>query len=335
VKARGSAVLLLLIALPIAAGCGGAGAAGGARPSAIDPGASAPSLIALADSAVKSGDADLARRALTRASEIAPADPRVRLAYGRYYTALHRYGDAKTEFERAATLDPSSPEPHYELGLAYLAAGERTSGHRELLRALRLDPSHAGANAAIRPLLEERYRAAGIPVEYAALASRSTVSRGELGVILAVELGVDPDRITWRSDAARRTDWPALDAAWGSRWLRASVARGWIAPFADRNLHLDDPLTRGALAVLVSEILARAPKALRDSSTAVVPAAFQDLGPRHYLGLAAARATGLGLPTRDGGRFEPQALATGAEALEVVRGLARRSGLLPVVSTEP
>jgi tetratricopeptide (TPR) repeat protein len=324
--------LLLAAALPIVAGCGGARTAGGARPSFVDPAAGPEALVALADSAVKAGDADLARRALMRASEVAPSDPRVRLAYGRYYTALHRYNDAKVEFERAATLDPSSPEPSYQLGLAYLRAGERTSGHRALLRALRLDPTHAGALAALGPLLEGRYKAAGIPADYAALPSRSTVSRGELGVILAVELGIDPDRVTWRSDAARRTDWPTLDAAWGSRWLRASVARGWIAPFADRNLHLDDPVTRGALAILVSEVLARSPTAAPDSTP---PSVFADLGARHYLGLAAARASELGLPTRDGGRFEPQALATGSEALEVARGLARRTGALPVVSTEP
>jgi hypothetical protein len=184
----------------------------------------------------------------------------------------------------------------------------------------------------VRPILEERYRAAGVPAEYAELPARSTVSRGELGVILAVELGVDPDRVTWRPDAARRTDWPALDAAWGSRWLRASVARGWIAPLADRDLHLDDPLTRGSLAILVSELLARSRAAPSDS---IVAASFVDLGARHYLGLAAGRAADLGLPARDGGRFDPQALATGSETLAVVRGLARRIHARPVVSAEP
>jgi tetratricopeptide (TPR) repeat protein len=328
------AILALAVAVlaVAAAGCGGARTAGGARPAEVDPAAPPEALVALADSAVRTGDADLARRALERASEIAPSDARVRLAYGRYYVALRRYNDAKVEFDRAASLDPKSAEPHYELGRAYLAAGERVDAHRSLLRALRIDPRHPGALAALRPILEDRYRAAGIPTEYAELPARSTLSRGELGVVLAVELGVDPDRITWRSDAARRTDWPALDAAWGSRWLRASVARGWIAPMADRDLHLDDPMTRGALAILVSELLARSPSAAADT---VALASFPDLGPRHYLGLAAGRAAGLGLPPREDGRFEPQALATGWEALQVVRGLARTTGALPVVSTEP
>jgi Flp pilus assembly protein TadD len=325
----GTALVLAVLAF---AGCGGARSAGGGRPSAIDPSASPAALVALADSAAKEGDAALARRALERASEIAPADPAVRLGYGRYYLALRRHADAKVEFERAATLDPRSPEPHYQLGLAYLGAGERVDGHRSLVRALQLDPGHEGALRAIRPILEERYRAAGIPPEYAELPGRPTVSRGELGVILAVELGMDPDRVTWRSDAARRTDWPALDAAWGSRWLRASVARGWINPMADRDLHLNDPLTRGGLAILVSELLARSPTTFPDSAAL---ASFPDLGPRHYLGLAAGRASGLGLPERDGGRFDPKALATGSETLQVVRGLARRTGARPVVSPEP
>jgi hypothetical protein len=331
VLSRSACVASLAATILLGSGCG-AGTGGGARPASIDPASSPASLVALADSAARAGDANLARRALERASEIAPADPAVRLGYGRYYLAVRRYADAKVEFERAASLDPRNPEPHVELGIAYLAAGDRTEGHRSLLRALRLDPDHAGALAALRPILEERYRAAGVPPEYAELPARSSVSRGELGVMLAVELGVDPDRVTWREDAARRTDWPALDAAWGSRWVRASVARGWIAPFADRNLHLDDPLTRGALAILVSELLARSPAARPDSA---MPVSFSDLGPRHYLGLAAGRAAALGLVARDGGRFDPQALATGSETLSVIRGLARRVGALPVVSSEP
>jgi tetratricopeptide (TPR) repeat protein len=327
-----ASAIFLVLAAALVAGCGGARTAGGARPEAVDLAAGPEALVALADSAVKAGDADVARRALERASEIAPTDARVRLGYGRYYVALRRYGDAKVEFERAGILDPKSPEPPYELGMAYLTAGERASGHRALLQALRLDPSHAGSLAALRPLLEERYRAAGIPGEYAMLPARATVSRGELGVILAVELGVDPDRVTWRSDAAHRTDWPALDAAWGSRWLRASVARGWITPMADRDLHLADPMTRGALAILVSKVLARSPGAARDSAGLME---FADLGPNHYLGLAAGRAAGLGLAAREDGTFDPQALATAADALHVVRGLARRTGAMPVVSTEP
>lgn len=303
----------------------------------IDPHASPAQLIALSDSALLVAEPALARRALERAASLAPQSAAVRLGYGRFYTAIQRYKDAKTEFERAESLDPSSPEPAYQLGLAYLKAGQEDLAFASLSRAIRIDPKHAGAWTAIRPMLEERYKRAGVPPEYASLPTAASVSRGELGVMLAVEAGLDPDRVSFQADAQYRVDWPAIDKAWGSRWLRASVARGWIAPYADRDLHLDDPLTRGNLALLLGRIEAASPRAAADTvrSTGAVPATFPDLGSRHYLGHAAAEAVRLGLPTRDGGRFDAEALATGAETLTAVRGLARRMGAMPVVSIDP
>jgi len=348
VGVRGLA-LALLLALAVA-GCSGSKAGIRSTPpaAALEAAAGPEALVALADSAIAAADPELARRALVRAAELAPRSAAVHAGYGRYYTAILRYRDAKAELDKAAELDPTSPEPHYWLGVAYLKAGEKEQAFRSLSRALRLDPGHPGARTAVRPLLEERYRAAGVPAEYAAIPEHPTVTRGELGVILAVELGVDPDRSVWRSDQVHRTDWASLDGAWGSRWLRASVARGWIGPLADVDLHLDDPVTRGALALLLAEIEARSPAPARgDSSASGTPArvgragssptpdGFPDLGPRHYLGRAASVAARLGLPLRDGGRFEPQSFATGFEALRGIRGLARAIGATPIVSGEP
>ncbi len=345
-KARSLAFMLVLLT----AGCSGSNGGGTVAPRAsnLDPAAGPDALVALADSAIAAAEPELARRALARAVEVAPQNAAVHLGYGRYYTAILRYKDAKAELDRAAALDPASPEPHYLLGMAYLKAGEKEQAFRSLSQALRLDPSHSGALQAVRPLLEDRYRSAGVPAEYATIPERSTVTRAELGVMLAVELGADPDRSVWRSDQLHRTDWTVLDGAWGSRWLRASVARGWIGPLADVDLHLDDPVTRGALALLLAEILARSPAPARADSARpeildrtgrwnrmATPEEFPDLGPRHYLGRAAGEAARLGLPLREGGRFEPQAFVTGYEALRATRGLARAIGATPIVSGEP
>jgi hypothetical protein len=347
------AAALVLTAWIASSGCGGgqggAGTGAGTRPE-MESGVGVPGLIALADSAVARGDADAARRALDRAVALSPDDPAVRLGRGRFYAAIRRYHDAKTEFDRAAALDPASPEPHYQLGLAYLAAGERDRARASLERAVALDPGHAGARDALSPLLATRYEAAGIPGDYPRIAERSTVSRGELAVALSVELGADPDRNVWRSDEAVRMDWPELETAWGSRWVRAALARKWITPYADGALHLEDPVTRGSLALLLARIEERTPanpaaadtaagdgSSGRSGTAPATPAnvTFPDLGSRHYLGPAAGRAVRLGLPTREGGRFEPLAVATGLEALRAVRGLARALGASPIVPAEP
>jgi len=339
---------LVVAASIVVAGCGGGGARTGAatRP-AIAPAGNVAELVALADSAIARADADGARRALDRALSLAPDDPAVHLGRGRFYTAIRRYHDAKAEFDRAAALDPGSAEPHYQLALAYLAAGERDHALASLERATAIDPAHAGARAALSPLLASRYEAAGVPGDYAQLAERSTLSRGELGVALSVELGADPDRNVWRSDEPTRAEWPELDAAWGSRWVRAAVLRRWILPFPDGALHLQDPVTRGSLALLLARLSARASVtgAAADTTGAAgvsgaggtprPPANFPDLGPRHYLGPAATRAVDLGLPTREGGRFEPLAVVTGLEAMRAIRGLARAIGASPVVTPGP
>jgi DNA-binding SARP family transcriptional activator len=344
IKAVARMGTLVVAAWLAGSGCGGSGGGGGSgtRPE-LGSGVDVPGLVALADSAVARGDAETARRALDRAIAKSPDDPSVRLARGRFYTAIRRYSDAKTEFDRAAALDPASPEPHYQLGLAYLAAGERDRARASLERAVALDPGHAGAREALSPLLAARYEAAGIPGDYPRLVERPTLSRGELAVALSVELGADPDRNVWRSDEAARMDWPELEAAWGSRWVRAAIARKWIAPYADGALHLEDPVTRGSLALVLSRIVERTPASAADSAGgsggAGVPprstATFPDLGSRHYLGPAAERAVRLGLPTREGGRFEPLAVVTGLEMFRAVRGLARALGASPVVSSEP
>jgi len=335
----------------LSAGCAGTRAAGGPEPASDEALAArvGPSeLIAYSDSAIASGQPEVARRALQRAAVLAPQDASVRLGYGRYYTATLRYKDAKTEFERAAALDPRSPEPYYWLGVAYLKAGERAQAAASFSSALEIDPAHPEARAALRPLAATRYAAAGIPPEYAFLPERPSISRGELGVALAVELGADPERPTWRGIPARAGS--ALQDAWGGRWIGAAADRGWIAPYPDGDFHLEDPVTRGSLAILLAQIAHRATAfspmvppsgeevptagATQDPSLAF-PVTFPDLGPRDYLASPAARAVAFGLPTRDGGRFDAPSFVTGLEALRALQGLARSMGATPVVSGEP
>jgi len=337
-----SIALTLVVAAWAAAGCGGGSKGAGTRPGS-DLGGDVPGLIALADSAIVRGDANDARRALDRALAVSPSDPAVHLARGRFYAAIRRYGDAKTEFDRAASLDPMSPEPHYQLGKAYLTAGERDQALASFNRAMALDPAHAGSVAGIASLLGARYEAAGIPGDYPRIAERPTLSRGELGVALAVELGANPDGIVWRSDEATRMEFAELDAAWGARWVRAAIARRWLLPYADGALHLEDPVTRASLAITLARIAERAAAAGVPSDTTGggrkaargAAASFPDLGPRHYLGHAAERAVRFGLPTREGGKFEPLAVASGLEALRALRGLARAIGASPVVAPGP
>lgn len=334
---RAPALALALAACALAAGIAGCGG-GAIVPAPLVEGAPAGYLVASADTALVSGDVEGARRLLDRALRAAPESASVHVAWGRLQTALRRYKDAKESFDRAAALAPRSPEPAYWLGRAYQQSGDPSAAAQAFAVALRVDPSHRPSSEALAPILGERYEAAGVPPEYALLRDRPTVSRGELAVILAVELGADPDRSVWRSDARIDGDEAELDASWGARWVRAAAARGWIEPFADGSYRLADPVTRAGLALAVVGLERRwGPRAAAfgDSATSA-PRSFADLGPRHYLARAAGEAAGLGLPPRgDGNRFEPWAAASGAETLHTARALARVLGATPVVSAEP
>ena len=297
------------------------------------------------------GEADDARRSLLRAVDLAPASAAAHTGMGRFYAAARRYHDAKAEFERAASLDSLDPEPLYRLGTAYAEAGEAKLAEKTLAAALARDPGHAPSRAALRSVRTAIYQSAGLPPEYPEVAERPTLSRGDLGVMLAIELGQDPDRPSWRAGVARPSETPEARGAWGERWLRVSIAKGWIVPFPDGTYRLGDPVTRGALALLLSEIQGgwgRPAKAMgageqdaprQDSagppSAADPSPAFTDMGSRHYLLRTAQSAVRLGLPVRPGNRFEPWAFASGAETELALRGLAQALGAESLLPREP
>ncbi len=356
-----------LLVLATLTGCSGSQ---GARPSLPGDSASIPALLAQADSAAARGapgegrasysraadaakragvrnlefravlgaglaslalsEPEPARRSLSRAVELYPQSAVAHDAMGRLYTATRRYLDAKTEFDRAAALDTLSAEPLYHLGLAYAQAGNPKLAADAFSRALARDPNHAPSLAGLGSVLDSRYAAVGLPEGYAALRTHPSVSRGELGVMLAAELGQDPERPSWRRDKDLPSDTDEARGAWGERWVRVSMARGWIRGFPDGSYHLADPVTRGALALLLADIAGTGPPASRARTDP-----FPDIGRRHYLAGAAKSAVELGLPLRPDGRFEPWASASGSEALSALKGLARRLGVEPVVTEEP
>ncbi len=299
--------------------------------------------IQVGDSAMVRAQIGEAREAYRRAAEIDPMSAKAHTGLGRCFVASRRYRDAKVEFERAASLDSLDPEPFYRLGVAYAEAGETRLAEESLNRALARDPAHAPSMAGLRKVRAGRYQAAGLPSEYPDVSARPIVSRGELGVMLAIELGQDPDRPGWRAGANNSPDAPEARGAWGERWLRASIVKGWITPFPDGSYHFEDPVTRGALALLVGRIEREWPRAGDRSPDSTGAQGFvsepeidfPDLGPRHYLLHAAKTAIGLGLPLRSGGRFDPWASATGLETEITLRGLSRALGAQSLLPGEP
>src|SRR5206468_729981 len=170
---------LLALLLGAAAGCAGGRAA---RPALPEGTVAIPVLLAEADSTAASGN---------------PAD--ARSAYARAARAAARAGSKPLEIR--AQLGA---------GLTSLALADAESPPRALAR----DPGHAPSLEALSALSESRYLAAGLPEGYAALRAHSSVSRGELGVMLAAELGADPERPSWHGAKEYPSDTEEARGAW-------------------------------------------------------------------------------------------------------------------------
>jgi tetratricopeptide (TPR) repeat protein len=80
---------------------------------------------------------------LEQAKQIAPSDPRIRLALGRLYLHLDRAADAQKEFERAVALEPQVAADHFQLGQAYRKAGLAEKAKVEFAQAEKLNGSHS------------------------------------------------------------------------------------------------------------------------------------------------------------------------------------------------
>lgn len=337
-----------MLALALAA-LGLSGCAG-SRPAlpAVPEGADAATLLALGDSAMAARDPGRARRLYARARLVAAragdrtAEARAAVGEGRYLALARRYRDARVTFEQAAVLDTLSAAPFYFLARAAVDLGDEVLAIRSLVAGLRRDPGDAPSVALFQTLARSRCAAAGLPPEYAELPSRSSVTRGELGVMIAVELGINPDRMGWASDRPQVIVPAEVDGAWGGHWLKASVLRGYLRTFPDGSLHLADPVTRGALALTIATVERglgtrdrgvdpfapdSAATAYGNPDAAPGPApTLPDLGSRSYLRRAAARAVRLGLPTHSGGAFDPASSASGSDVLRVLDRLARLAG---------
>lgn len=339
---RAAAASLLSFALALG-GCAGSRPA----PSPGPAGAGAATLVALGDSAFASLDRGRARSYYERARDEAEqegdraVEARALVGVGRYLAAARRYHDARVAFERAASLDSTSAAPYFYLARAAMDLNDEKLAIRSLGQGLRRDPGDARSQALLQSLARSRCAAAGLPPEYAERLTRSVVTRGEMGVMIAVELGLDPDRLGWASDRPQVIVPPEVEGAWGAPWLRASVLLGYLRPFPDRSLHLSDPVTRRGLALIVAGLERSLgtrgipPMAPSDSSAGSPapepPPALPDLGPGSYLRRAAARAVRLGLPTHSSGAFDPDASASGTDILRVLDRLSRLAGRTPAL----
>jgi len=85
------------------------------------------------------------RPALERALALAPDNPRVHFALGRFHENFGRDGAARAAYRRALALRGSYPEALYQLALLEELAGARSEARALFERAFKLDQANIGA----------------------------------------------------------------------------------------------------------------------------------------------------------------------------------------------
>jgi tetratricopeptide (TPR) repeat protein len=268
--------------------------------------------MVLAQAALDRGDTDAAAREYSAALESAPEVAGVRLALA---DLLAGRGDV-TGAVSLLEADPSG-DRQVRLGLAALLMSEQEYGraadvYRRLLASDPADPEAREGEKAAREGLE----ALSMPEEYRQIPQAARVTRADLAALLAVRvhalgrLGPGEPRV-------------ALDI--GSSWAREQVARvlalGIMDVYPNHTFQPGAVVRRADVARAAARVLDQLawPRAAGPAPT--------DMSPSHLDYEAVSRVLGAGIMSlTPSGAFEPWRPVSGAEAMEVVNGLARLAG---------
>jgi tetratricopeptide (TPR) repeat protein len=268
--------------------------------------------MGLAKAALDRGDTEAAAREYSAALESAPEVAGVRMALADLLAGRGDVSGAVSLLE----ADPSG-DRQLKLRLASLLMGEQEYGraaevYHGLLASDPADPEAREGDKAAREGLE----ALSMPEEYRQIPDAARVTRADLAALLAVRvhglgrLGAGEPRV-------------ALDI--GSSWAREQVAR--VLALGIMDVYPNHTFQPGA--VVRRADLARASARVLDRlgwPRAAGPAPA-DMSPSHLDYEAVSRAVGAGIMSLTAsGSFEPWRPVTGAEAVEVVNGLARLGG---------
>jgi thioredoxin-like negative regulator of GroEL len=268
--------------------------------------------MGLAKAALDRGDTEAAAREYSAALETAPEVAGVRLALAELLAGRGDVAGAVSLLE----ADPSG-DRQVRLRLASLLMGEQDYGRAADVyrRLLATDPADLDASEGEKAA-REGAEAASMPQEYREIPQAARVTRADLAALLAVRvhalgrLGAGEPRV-------------ALDI--GPSWAREQVARvlalGIMDVYPNHTFQPGAVVRRADLARAAARVLDRLgwPRAAGPA-----PA---DMSPSHLDYEAVSRVVGAGIMSlTPSGAFEPWRPVTGAEAMEVVNGLARLGG---------
>jgi tetratricopeptide (TPR) repeat protein len=274
-------------------------------------------LVEAARRASQSGDLAAAREAWTRAVAASPDSAFMHRELALVEWQAGRLDEATTHATRTLELDDRDAATHALVGELRAARGDLDGAHTAFARAAELDPRDEYQRRLTG--LEREIALAAMPVEFRAISSSPSVTRGDLAALLGTKLE------RWLE--SRGSGSPVLTdtrAHWAQRWILAVASAGLMEVYPNHTFQPGVIVRRSDLADVISrglEFAASKNPGEADRWRSAKPS-FQDLPPQHAAYPAAALAVGAGIMSASAeNTFAPTRPVTGAEAMAAVERL--------------
>ena len=274
--------------------------------------------IEAARRAAAAGQNDLARAAYARALAASAESGFLHRELGLLERKAGNTAAALNHFRRAVELDETDAVSMTELARLHEAAGDFAAAETAYRRAAALEPS-AELDARIAAIAA-RAREARLPEEFRAIASSSSITRGELAALIGVRL-----ETLLKSARPKTVVVTDVRGHWAQSWIDAVLAAAVLEPFENHTFQPRQRVRRADLAGAVRRLVDLV--AARDAALLARVAqrpTIADIGPAHlnYPAVSVAVASGV-MPLLEGDRFQVSRNVTGAEAIEVVDRVRR------------
>jgi tetratricopeptide (TPR) repeat protein len=275
----------------------------------------------------QAGRLDEADGLLTRALAQSPSSTAVLRELTQVEITAGQFDEAEVHARRAVEIDATDAGALAALASVFEAQGRLREAAAQLALAATIDPAawREKAEAA-----RARAAEAAVPPEMKAIATATSVTRGQLAAL------IDARFTTLLRPVPNRVPDVATDARsyWAADAIINVTRAGVMDVYANHTFQPGGVVRRADLAAAVAKLAALASESKPAQFTAWQNArpTFADVAPANLFYRSAALAVSAGAMSVIADRFEPTRAATGAEVLAALGRIEQLNGRLPAAS---